>query len=173
MFGDVQRSRSSAPPTASRSTTTGNPQYSTFSLCAIDPATGQSGAARDHARAVRRPRRAARARRRRRRLHAGLDDGRVRTARARPAGQGRRAAGGARAAAGRRSAARVAAGRRDRHEGPRGRAHRQEQRQLGRQPAGAELHRAGQHHGRSGGRRGRGARRSRRPTAPACRSPSA
>ena len=37
--------RSSARPTASPSTTTGNPQYSTFSLCAIDPATGQSGAA--------------------------------------------------------------------------------------------------------------------------------
>ena len=43
----------------------------------------------DHARALRRPRGAVGARRRRRRVHAGLDDGRVRRARARPDGQGR------------------------------------------------------------------------------------
>ncbi len=112
---------------------------------------------RDHARAVCGPRRAARARRHRRRLHAGVDRGRIRTARTRPDGEGRRANGRDRAAAVRRPAARVASARHDRHEGPLGRAHRQGQRQLGRLEAGAELHRAGQHHGRprSGGGGGR------------------
>ena len=127
----------------------------------------------DDARAVRRPRGAARARRRRRRLHAGVDDGRVRAARTGPAGEGRRAASGARATAGRRRAARVAAGRHHRHEGPLRRAHRQAEQRLGRQPAGQELHRAGQHHGRPRSASTRWRRRSRPPKAPACRWPSA
>ena len=110
----------------------------------------------DDARAVRRPRGAVGARRRRRRLHPGLDRRRVRPARPRPDGQGRRAAGGAVAAARRRQRAGIATGGRHRHEGARRGAHRQAERQLGRQPAGEELHRAGEHHGRAGGgRRGR------------------
>ena len=46
----------------------GDPQYSTFSLCAIDPATGQSGAAVTTRVPVRRPRGAVGSGRRRRRL---------------------------------------------------------------------------------------------------------
>ena len=69
--------------------------FDVFAACAIDPATGQSGAAVTTrvpfvGRAV-----PLRARRRRRRLHAGVHGRRVRAARTRSAREGRRAAGGA------------------------------------------------------------------------------
>ena len=145
----------------------GLPQYSTFSLCAIDPATGQSGATVTTrvpfvGRAV---------------PHVRAGIGAVCTQASTMVEYGPRGldllakgvepAAAIAAAAVRRSAARIAAGRRDRHERPLGGAHRQGQRQLGGQPAGPELHGAGQHHGRPRGRRsGRGDVRS-RPRAPA------
>ena len=133
----------------------GQPQSSTFSLCAIDPATGQSGAAVTTrvpfvGRAVPWAR-------------AGI--GAVCTQASTMVEYGVRGldlmAQGVepqrrhRAAPEGRRGARIAAARDDRHEGPLRRAHRQEQRRLGRQPAGRELHGAGEHHGRSGGGGGR------------------
>ena len=133
----------------------GLPQYSTFSLCAIDPATGQSGAAVTTrvpfvGRAV---------------PHVRAGVGAVCTQASTmveygPRGLDLLAKGSSRrrsaAVARRRSAARIASGRRHRHEGPQRRTHGQEQRQLGWQPPGEELHRAGQHHGRARSRRGGG-----------------
>ena len=114
----------------------GLPQYSTFSLCAIDPEAGQSGAAVTTrvpfvGRAV---------------PHVRAGVGAVCTQASTmveygPRGLDLLAKGVAPADVlqqllAERSAARVASGRRHRHEGPVGGAHRQEQRQLGREQAG-------------------------------------
>ena len=152
----------------------GLPQYSTFSLCAIDPATGQSGAAVTTrvpfvGRAV--PH-----------VRAGIGavctqastDGRVRAARAGScwprASSRRRCCSSCCPTDAQRESRQVGV---INMKGRRRRAHRQEQRQLGWQPAGPELHGAGQHHGRPRSRRrGRGDVRIDR-RARACRSPSA
>ena len=151
----------------------GNPQYSTFSLCAIDPATGQSGAAVTTrvpfvGRAV---------------PHVRAGIGAVCTQASTVVEYGPRGldlmAKGVEPSA---AIAQLLADDQQREsrqlgmidmKGRVGRAHRQGQRQLGRLEAGAELHRAGQHHGRPRSGGGGGRAPSNRWKAPACRSPSA
>ena len=143
----------------------GEPQYSTFSLCAVDPQTGQSGAAVTTrvpfvGRAV---------------PHVRAGVGAVCTQASTMVEYGPRGLDLlAKGIAPQDVLQQLLANDAQREsrqvglidmKGQSRRAHRQTERELGGQQTGAELHRAGEHHGRPGGDRGRGGelRRDRTP----------